>query len=353
MVPPNQVNPTEGGNEMKPQQTPAPKTASAFQPPPPPKKSSTNPLLPIALTVGFLLLVAVGWLTYNSISTTRALEQKVVELEEAEKLRAELENQYNKALAELESMKGQNEQINALIDQQKAELEIQKNKIAALLRDKKQLDAAWAEINNLKVKVADYIAEIEQLKSQQELLTEENLTLKDEKEQLNVSLQSKISENETLQSAKAQLVSEKEDLSKAVQVGSVVKVKDIKVTGVKVRKSGKTAEKSNAKRVDQLKVCFTTVANEVVQSGTEKFFIRIINPKGETLAIDDLGSGVTVNSKTGEEVRYTQVAEYEYVNDETQLCFVWSPNTPFQGGKYNVEIYNKGHLAGAGEFELK
>lgn len=352
MVPPNQSNKPGDSNEKNPQQVPpAAKTAPVFQPQP--KKSATNPLLPIAVTIGLLMLVATAWLTYTSISTTRTLEQKISELEEAEKLRLELENQYNQALSELESLKGENEQINALIDQQKAELEAQKNQIASLLRDKKQLDAARAEINNLKIRIAEYIAEIEQLRSQQEMLTEENLKLKDEKDSLQVTLQNKLVENESLFTAKAQLVSEKENLTKAVQAGSVIKVKNIEVTGLKLRKSGKTTEKTNAKRVDQLKVCFTTVANDVVQPGVEKFFIRIINPKGETLAIDDLGSGATVNTKTGEEVRYTQVKEYEYANDETQLCFMWNPNMPFQSGKYNVEIYNKGHLAGTGEFELK
>ena len=121
---------------------------------------------------------------------------------------------------------------------------------------------------------------------------------------------------------------------------------------MKVRKSGKTSEKESAKRVDQLKICFTTIANDVVQPGKEKFYIRVINPKGETLAIDDLGSGTTVD-KNGQEVRFTQVQEYDYANDETQLCFIWKPNMAFQGGKYKVEIYNKGFFAGSDDFELK
>ena len=43
----------------------------------------------------------------------------------------------------------------------------------------------------------------------------------------------------------------------------------------------------------------------------------------------------------------------EYANDETQLCFLWKPNSPFQSGKYKVEIYNKGSFAGSDDFELK
>jgi SMC interacting uncharacterized protein involved in chromosome segregation len=301
---------------------------------------------------GLLLLGAATWFTYGSMSLTRQLEQKVAELEEADKLKSELESQYNKAIAELDALKGENEQINALIDEQKAELESQKRQISELLRDKKRLDAARTEIAGLKAKVSEYIAQVEQLKAEQEQLTQDNQQLKADKDSLSFTLQAKVAENETLSTAKAQLVSERDELTKSVQVGSVIKVKEVKVTAYKLRKSGKTAERSSAKRVDQLKVCFTTIANDVVQPSKEKFFVRVINPKGETLAIDDLGSGTTVD-KNGEEVRFTQAQEYEYANDETQLCFVWNPSMPFTSGKYKVEIYNKGYFAGAGEFELK
>lgn len=350
MVPPhltNQQTPVASTPQTTPAAPAAPVTPSSK-----PTKSG-KAIVPIAITVGLLMLGAVGYLTYGSITATRALEQKVAEFEESERLRLELDSQYKQAIADLESMKGDNEQLNALIDQQKAELEQQKNQIGELLREKKQLDAARSELSKLKAKVAGYIAEIEQLKSEQEQLSLANVQLKTDKDSLQSTLQFKVAENESLNSARVQLVSEREELSKSVQLGSVVKVKEVKVEGVKLRKNGKTSEKESAKRIDQLKVCFTTVANDVVKPGTEKFFIRIISPKGETLAIDDLGSGTTVDSKTGEQVRYTQVQEYEYANDETQLCFNWKPNTPFQSGHYKVEIYNKGYLAGTGEVDLK
>lgn len=351
MVPPN--DPKKTG----PRQTqPVKKTVTGKPPTPPspvPPKKPQSPLVPVLLVIGLLMLGAVGWLTYNSMSTTRALEQKVAELEEAEKLRGELENQYNEAIAELDALKSDNDQINALIDQQKAELESQRNEINRLLRDKRQLDAARAELREIKANVEAYVAEIEQLKAEQEMLAQENLLLQGERDSLSATLEMKVGENQELSEARAQLVSERDELSRSVELGSVVKVKDVKVTGQKLRKGGKAADRNNAKKVDQLKVCFTTIVNDLVQPGTEEFFIRIISPKGETLAIDDLGSGAIVNNKTGEEVRYTQVKEYDYANDETQLCFLWNPNMPFQSGKYDVEIYNKGHLSGVGTFELK
>ena len=121
-----------------------------------------------------------------------------------------------------------------------------------------------------------------------------------------------------------------------------------------MRGSGKAVKKNYAKNVDQLRICFSTVENEVVAPGTEQFFVRIINPIGETMAIDEVSSGVLIDKATGEEVRYSSIREYDYNQDATEVCFTWAPEVPtFTRGNYQVEVYNKGHLAGLGEFQLK
>ena len=87
--------------------------------------------------------------------------------------------------------------------------------------------------------------------------------------------------------------------------------------------------------------------------GLEKFYIRIITPVGETLAVEELGRNIIMNKKTGEEVPFTEIKEYDYENDETELCFLWNPKISFQRGNYQVEVYNKGFLSGTGKFSLK
>mgnify|MGYP000565292290 CR=1 FL=1 len=77
-----------------------------------------------------------------------------------------------------------------------------------------------------------------------------------------------------------------------------------------------------------------------------------IDPTGETLAVEDLGSGVLTNNSS-EEVRYTKVKEIDYSNDNVDACMLWEPNLPFQKGEYQVEIFNKGFLSGQGAFKLK
>ena len=317
------------------------------------KKKQQN-IIAIAATIGVILLGVIGWLAYSNMTKANALEQTVYQLEESNNLRSELEVQYNQALADLEGQKTDNEELNAMIDQQKTELETSKNKIASLLRNKGKLDKARVEIENLKTQVSGYIAQIDELKAANDMLAGENATLTDEKNMLSADLDNKSAENQDLSAAKAKLVSEKEDLSAKVNIASVIKMKNVKVEGMKIKGSGKATVVSRAKAVDKIKVCFTTLDNDVVAAGTERFFIRLINPLGETLAIEDMGSGVFTNKATGEEIRFTQYEEVDYTNEEANSCLYWQPiSLSFMAGDYSVEIYNKGYLAGMGSFNLK
>lgn len=317
-------------------------------------KEKNRNIIPIAATLGVVFLIAIGWFAYKSVTTANKLEQTVYELEESTKLREELETQYNEALADLEAQKTTSEELNGIIDQQKAELESQKNKIAGMLKNKGRLDKARVEIENLKVQVSEYIAEIETLKAENEALAGENAVLSEEKASLTTNLEGQIAENEELSQARAKLVTEKADLTKKVNVASVIKLREVKVEPRRVKGNGKAVSTSKAKSTDQVKVCFTTLSNDVVSPGMETFFVRIINPLGETLAIEDMGSGMLTNKKTGEEVRFTQAEEVDYSNEEVQSCMVWSPTTSsFVQGSYTVEVYNKGYLSGMGAFSLK
>lgn len=306
------------------------------------------------------LLIVNGILLFSWLNQKKVSNQTTAELEETEKLKQELEAQYDQALAELETMRTSNEELNGIIDQQKAELKDSKDKIERLLKNEGDLTKARQELKKLRGQVDQYIAEINNLKQQNQYLTEENTTLTSENQTLSTDLETTKMANEELNQAKTTLASENEKLSgenknltKTVNFASVVKVKEVDVTGYKTKDSGKPVKKTNADNVDQLKVCFHTTVNEVAKPGKEVFFVRIINPVGETLAIEELGSGIMTSSRNDEMIRYTAVKEYDYAQDETQLCLLWEPNVPFQKGTYEVEIYNKGFLAGSGTFTLK
>ena len=315
-----------------------------------------------AIIVGLLGINA--FLMYNKIQQEKVNTQLNQEIDEAEKLKLELEKQYYEALSELESMKTGNEELNALIDQQKQELEEKKNKISRLIGQGKKSASELAEVreqmSQLRVQLDNYVAEVSQLKADKELLEQQNIQLTEAKESLEGDLLTEKAANEELVSAKAALVNENEALeserrmlNQKVTQASVVKVVDVTASSWKVKKSGKPAKTKSAAKTDRIKVCFTTTQNKVAAPGIEQFYVRLINPLGETLAVEELGSGIMTSNEANEEIRFTQVKELDYNNDVSVGCFLWEPNIPFQKGKYSVEVYNKGYVAGSGELLLK
>ena len=324
-------------------------------------ETSRQRLLAIAAIIIVALLAVNAFLLFNKYNQAQVIEAQRSEIAESDRLKIEMEKQYHEALAELEEMRTSNEELNGIIDRQKEELKLQRNKINDLLAKGGNLDRARAEIKNLTVQVREYLAHIQHLKNENEELKDENQELASRTRQLAETLQAErnlreelASEKEKLDSATNRLAYENNQLSSKVTIASVVRVKNISVMGMKEKQNGKLVKKRFAKNVDQLRVCFSTEANEIVDPGVETFHVRIINPIGETLAIDNLGAGVLVNKNNGEEIRYTSTTQSEYNNDETEICFNWNPSiSNFQKGKYQVEIYNKGLLAGSGSFELK
>lgn len=327
-------------------------------------KDSKQKLTAIAAVVIVALLGLNAFLVYNKISQDRKIESQNMELEEAEQLKVELEKEYYDALAQLEGMRGQAENLNALIDQQKEELTTQKEKIDRMIRQGKsskgELASARSQISELKAQLDNYLVEINTLKEENMMLADANMQLSEDKRMLSDEVSKERTMNTELTTAKAALVSEKESLeneksalSKKVNYASVIKVADVSATGWKNKQSGKPKKKSYAKNVEYLKICFDATANEITDAGMEQFYVRIINPIGETLAVEDLGSGITTNTKTGEEIRFTKVKELDYNNEEMSACFHWQPNAPFSKGTYDIEVYNKGYLSGNGSVTLK
>jgi regulator of replication initiation timing len=297
------------------------------------------------------------YLLVSKYNTSNRLEATTMELTQQKEAFTELDAKYNEAVTQLEQQKGINAELDAKINQQLAELEGQKNQIAGLIRDKKDYKGAIAGLERQK---NEYLAQIDELKKQVGILTESNTQLTSQNQQLSTSLtetQGKLQEESTAKAAlvseKTTLESERNQLSKKVDIASAIRVKNITTKGVDVRSNGKERTKSKAKKVDKLNICFTTEANEVVPAGEEVFYLRIVDPTGAPLIIESLGSGVAQNKRAEEEVRYTTTATCNYSNGETNVCGAWQPGQNFVKGKYAIEIYNKGYLVGTSSFNLK
>lgn len=322
--------------------------------------NSKSNLVAIAVVAILGLLGLSGYLFYANQNLKQSAERLTQTINDKENAFDELNNTYFEAVTELDGMKGNNEELNALIEKQKDELKAKKNQIGRLLRSKNDFAKAKVEMAEMREQLSQYITEVNTLKAENEELLAQTVELGNRNKSLQTDLSSKISQNTDLETARVQLVSEKADLTsknavldKKVNIASVIKISDVVTTGWKIRKNGKAAKKKYAKNIDRLELCFNTTDNLVTASGNEIFQIRIINPLGETLAVEEMGSGVMTDQSTKEQVRYTKAEAVDYQNEAGNVCLNWNPSTPFDKGLYAVEIYNKGYLAGKGEFRLK
>jgi len=341
--------------------TSAPTPTPPPPPPLPPKQdNSKQRLIAIAAVVIVALLAVNAWLLFKYTQADKAQETLTTQLDESTKLQEELNDQYYEAKAELESMRSNNEELNALIEQQQQELLESKDRIASLIRKGGDGSAARAEISQLKQQLNGYLAELNQLREQNALLTDENQQLSQERDNLQTDLSSTRQTNESLSQERALLVSEKQqlastnsNLSRKVSQASTIKVAGLEAVGQKIRRSGKPVTRQDAANVERISISFTTTVNEIAEPGDEEFIIRIINPQGETLALEQMGSGVFTNRGTGESMRYTLKDDISYNRNESALEFIWNPGQQFSAGNYKVEVYNKGFLAGSTTMRLK
>lgn len=316
------------------------------------KRLTTIMGIAIALLLGLSVFLLV-----RSYRTGQQLDATSMELTDQKTAFSDLETRYNDAVTQLEQQKGINSELDAKINEQLAQLETQKNEVANLISQNKDYRAAMAKFERQK---NSYLAEIQQLKTQNAQLTESNTQLSSENQNLNSSLtetQARLEEESTAKAAliseKSQLETERTQLAQKVDIASAIRVRNITVKPVSVRSSGKEKSANKAKNVEKLNICFTTEPNEVVPSGNETFFIRVVDPTGAPLAIESLGSGVAQDKRNAQDFRFTTTATTNYTNGEQEVCGSWQPGQDFAKGNYKIEVYNKGFLVGSTAFKLK
>ena len=316
-----------------------------------PQSKQNFTAIAIGIIIALLALNAYQWYVNSKLSSTNLTQKS--EMVELQKVQEELDQDYQTALESLEEMRGDNAQLNALIDSQKSELKAQKDKINNLIWTKKELDKAKAELKNLNTNVTKYLADIQQLKEENKILTNNN-------QELTIRVEEEIKAKENVITEKNALTAEKESLSKTnaalgtkVDMANAIKINFMEVKGFEIKKDGKLKERSKAKDVQMLRICFLTETNMVTTSGQKKFFIRIINPQGETIAIEDQGSGVLTNKLDNSQIRYTTSGEINYNNEDTNACIDWTLSEQLVKGDYKIEMYNNGFPVGKGAFKLK
>jgi hypothetical protein len=247
---------------------------------------------------------------------------------------------FDAKVLELEGLKGQNAELDSVISAQQVEIDRQKQQIQSLFAKGKmsasELAKAKEMIAQYEVTIADMKAQIEALVKKNELLTNENQQLSTD---LNAEKQTTI------------LLSEQnKGLSKKVELGSLLQLRNIEVLGTRKKGNGKEVTVKKGKQVESMKISFETGENKVLENGPLSLAIRIINPKGETITVADQGSGSFKLADSEEVVQYTKKADFDWTQSNKKVVVYWSQGVNLEG-TYRVEVYQSGYLIGKGSVE--
>jgi uncharacterized coiled-coil protein SlyX len=289
--------------------------------------------------IALLLLmngVAVYLLWSENKEKKDVIETKVQLEEEFKSLTAN----FDAKVLELEGLKGQNAELDSVISAQQVEIDRQKQQIQSLFAKGKmsasELAKAKEMIAQYEVTIADMKAQIEALVKKNELLTNENQQLSTD---LNAEKQTTILLGE-----------QNKGLSKKVELGSLLQLRNIEVLGTRKKGNGKEVTVKKGKQVESMKISFETGENKVLENGPLSLAIRIINPKGETITVADQGSGSFKLADSEEVVQYTKKADFDWTQSNKKVVVYWSQGVNLEG-TYRVEVYQSGYLIGKGSVE--
>lgn len=303
------------------------------------EQKKNNKTVWIGILAALLLGSNIFWMVSNSNKSTQN-EQLTAKVDETEALRAKLEKEYYESLSSLEEMKGQNAELNKVIDAQKAQLAQQKAKIDDLIRNKKDLAAARTQIDGLKTQLNQYLAEINTLKADKEKLNAKVAEVEAQAATLQANVTT-LSENNT--NLNNQLTSTNKDLEETKaredNLKKVIKVDKVELIPI----NNKGDEVKKAKSADGFKVVFKTSKNTFAR-GKETFYVQIISPQGVTVS----NKAMKLKLNNDEEVAFTssQDVSYNGAEQDVSATILLDDAKIEPRSQYEVRIYHRGEYVG-------
>lgn len=151
-------------------------------------------------------------------------------------------------------------------------------------------------------------------------------------------------------SERDQALSENEELSSKVNIGSKLQATSIVGTAFKLKASGKQVETVRASRANMLKACFTLNENKIAKAGNKRIYLRVIAPDSKVLINK---SSTTLKDATGKDVQSSSHRDINYQNAATDMCIFFENENEFIQGEYILELYSEQAKIGVTSFALK
>jgi uncharacterized small protein (DUF1192 family) len=248
---------------------------------------------------------------------------------------------YNESLTRLDSLTGNNNNLQGELGERQTEITRLKNEINKIVNNR---NATAADLKRAKSLIAELNGKIENLEMEVARLTGENQQLAT----TNVVL---TGEKQVLQENLQVTTAEKEQLAQTVDVGSTFSASNIAIRPLQEKRSGKEKETTTAKRVDKLMISFD-VENRIAKSGPADLYVIVTAPNGQVISDASMGSG-TLTTRADGDRSFTSRVSTEYETGVRKNIQVPLRQNNFQTGNYKIEIYQNGFKIAEGTRSLK
>ncbi|SFP70651.1 hypothetical protein [Parafilimonas terrae] len=300
------------------------------------------------LIFGILIAALVGtwgYIIYDKSQSSKKIDQLTVQYTAADSSRSAVEAEYNDALSRMDSLTGSNAKLSGELADRKTEIESLKSQIKNELGKKNaDLSKARSMIKELNGKITDLLAQVEQLKQENQTLTVANADLSTQRDTLTAQKTRVEQDLSTTQAAKAQV----ED------VGSTLHASNINIAAINVKGSGKEKTTETAKRADLFRITFDLDENRIAPSGEKELFVCVTGPDGHPITVPANGSGTFTTREDGDKVFTNKMTVNYEQGKRMPVSFDWKPESgKYQTGSYKIEIYQNGYKIGQGTKELK
>jgi regulator of replication initiation timing len=314
---------------------------SAGNPQPEPRRDSRK------LIYGILIAALVGtwgYIVYDKSKSKETITQLQTQYSNVDSARNVVQQEYNEALARMDSLTGSNTKLQGELAQRKSDIDKLKSDIRHELSKKNaDLKKAHDMIAELNGKINDLLTQVEQLKAQNQQLTASNQQLTTERDTL--ASQKQVVETNLAATQKAK--------DSVADIGSTLHASNINITGINLKNGGKEKETTTAKRVDVFRISFDLDENRLSPSGSKELYVCVFGPDGKPITMPS-NSGTFQSREEGEKV-FTNKVDVQYESGKrTPVSFDWKPEAgKYQTGNYKVEIYQNGFKIGEGTKSLK
>ncbi|MBS1593621.1 MAG: hypothetical protein JST90_04820 [Bacteroidetes bacterium] len=291
-------------------------------------------------TIILLVLLNIGtaYVLYNTDTEKKSVTAQKVSLEKEFK---NISDTLDAKRAELTAYMGKNAELDSKIREDQEMIDHEKAQIAEMVRKGNLTSGELAKARQM---ISKYEASIKDLNDQIAALNTKNEELTNQNTDLTKNLDAE-------RVTTAQLSDQNKGLAKKVELGSLLQISKVDVEAIKKRHSGKEVPVKRVKAAEELKITFETGNNKVLDPGNLDLYVRIINPKGETVAQQDKGSGTIATAESDNPVQYSKKADIDWDQKSKKVIMYWEQHLQ-DPGTYKVQVYQKGYVVGEGEVKL-